>query len=314
MRVLFVASANNWGNQAAPFITEQAESLKTLGHEIDFFLVRGKGWLSYIKHAARLKAYLKGNRFDLVHAHFVWAALISVVQRQVPVVVTFHGSDLAEPLLRMFSLLLVYPLARSCIVVNDKMRHYLPTRKTTVIPCGIDTKLFAPLDKAEARRKLGLDKDAKYILFSSRFDRPEKNAPLAHKAVSASGTNARLIEFDGYTREQSALLYSAVDLLLLTSLHEGSPQVIKEAMACNCPIVSTDVGDVKGMIGNTENSYICSFDATEIAAKIAKALSSGNRSNGREGLLHLGLSLEEIAARINSVYDYVMKGADITHA
>ncbi len=314
MRVLFVASANNWGNQAAPFITEQAESLKKLGHEIDFFLVRGKGWLSYIKHAARLKAYLKGNRYDLVHAHFVWSALISVVQRQVPVVVTFHGSDLAEPLLRMFSLLLVYPLARSCIVVNDKMRHYLPTRKTTVIPCGIDTILFTPLDKAEARRKLGLDKDAKYILFSSRFDRPEKNAPLAHKAVSASGTNARLIEFDGYTREQSALLYSAVDLLLLTSLHEGSPQVIKEAMACNCPIVSTDVGDVKGMIGNTENSYICSFDATEIAAKIAKALSSGNRSNGRERLLHIGLSLEEIAARLNNVYDNVMKGADITHA
>jgi teichuronic acid biosynthesis glycosyltransferase TuaC len=313
MRVLVVASANNWGNQAAPFIMEQAESLKKLGHEIDFFFVRGKGWLSYLKHAARLRAFLQGKRFDLVHAHFVWSALISVVQRQVPVVVTFHGSDLAEPLLRMVSSRLAYPLAKYCIVVNEKMRHYLPTRKTTVIPCGIDTKLFTPLDKAEARRKLGLDEVEKYILFSSRFDRPEKNAFLAHKATTDSGTDARLIEFNGYTREQSALLYSAVDLLLLTSLHEGSPQVIKEAMACNCPIVSTDVGDVKEMIGNTENCHICSFDDSEIAATIAKALSSGDRSDGRERLLRLGLSLEEIAAKIIFVYDNVIKGADPAH-
>jgi teichuronic acid biosynthesis glycosyltransferase TuaC len=307
MRILFVASANNWNNQAAPFIVEQAESLIKLGHKVEFFHIKGKGWLSYYQHIGKLKSFLKVDHFDLIHAHFVWSALVAVFQRIVPVIVTFHGSDLYKLDLRLVSRLFVYPFARHCIVVNNKMKSDLPFRKTSVIPCGIDTTIFIHLDKSIVRTALGLDVDKQYILFSSRFSRPEKNFALAKEAIAGLKKEVEIIEFDGYSREQSALLYSAVDLLLLTSLHEGSPQVIKEALACNCPIVSTDVGDVKTLVGDTDNCYVCTFDSIEICERVEQILANPIRTNGRGRLMKMSLSLPETALKINAVYQQVLR-------
>jgi teichuronic acid biosynthesis glycosyltransferase TuaC len=302
MRILIVGSANNWNGNPAPFVVEQADSIIKLGHEIIFFNIKGKGWKSYLRYIFLLKEHLKTQYYDIIHAHFVWSGLISVLQRKVPVVITFHGSDLNDRWLRHISRWLVYPLAKRCIVVNSKMLNFLPNSKTKLVPCGTDTELFIPGNKTDARQRLGLGKDDNYLLFSSRFDRPEKYASLAQQTVAALKFKAELLEFTGYSREHSSLLYSAVDLLLMTSKHEGSPQVIKEALACNCPIISTDVGDVRALIGNTENCFICGFNAEEIKSRIEQVVMNEQRSNGRERLLQLGLSLPEIALKIESIY------------
>jgi teichuronic acid biosynthesis glycosyltransferase TuaC len=311
MRILLIASANNWDGQPAPFILEQAESIINLGYDVEFYNIKGKGWRSYLKHAGILKAYLEDNSFDIIHAHFVWSALVAVLQRKVPVVATFHGSDLCELPLRLVSRFIVYPLAKHCIVVNNKMQRYLPARKTSVVPCGVDIDLFSPMNKTESRETLGLNSDKLYVLFSSKFSRPEKNYSLAKAALSNINRKVEIIEFDGYNREQSARLYSAVDLLLLTSVHEGSPQVIKEALACNCPIISTDVGDVKAIMGETVKCFTCNFDSAEISNRIEQILSHPTRTNGRERLMTLNLSLAETAQKIAAVYLVVLKMAKL---
>jgi len=306
MRILIVASANNRKEGATPFIREQAESLKQLSHDVEFFLIVGKGWLSYLLHIMKLRKYLKNNTFDFIHAHFVWCGVVAICQRRIPVITTFHGCDLNRIDLRRISRFIVYPFSTKCIVVNKNMMKFLPAKKTVWIPCGIDIDIFTPITKKKAREMLGWDDQSKYILFSSKFSRPEKNVDLANSAIElAKKSNTfgvSLIEFKGFSREQTILLYSASDLLLLTSLREGSPQVIKEAMACNCPIVSTDVGDVSWIVGDTANCYITGFNPEEICNKIVTVLSGKGRSNGRERMQTLNLSIGSIASRLDDLY------------
>jgi len=306
LRILIVARANKYSNELSPFVIEQAESLCSFENEIEYFKISGKGWRSYLIHIFKLRRYLSQQKFDIIHAHYVWSAIVAVSQRFVPVVATFHGSDLNRLESRIISNVIVYPLASRCIVVNEKMRKYILSKKTVCIPCGVDIELFKPVEKNFARNTLNMKSDIHYILFCSSFNRKEKNAELAKKAVSLlKNRNVILIEFKGYTRDQAVLLFSAVDLLLMTSLYEGSPQVIKEAMACNCPIVSTDVGDVKYVIGETANCYICNYDPFEIASRIDLLLSNQFRTDGRERIIKLGLTIDIIANKINNIYEQI---------
>jgi teichuronic acid biosynthesis glycosyltransferase TuaC len=305
MKILIVASANNPRREVAPFVQEQADSIRALGHETEFFPIIGKGWRSYLKHIGSLYKQVAANKYDIVHAHFIWSALVAVLQRKVPVVATFHGCDLNRQDFRQISRHIVYPLSAHCIVVNQQMTNYLPSQRTSWIPCGVNLKLFVPQSKTEARITLDMDPKAECILFCSIFDRIEKNSSLAFEAVGRLPHKVNLMEFKGYNRTQSAILYSAVDMLLMTSIREGSPQVIKEAMAANCPIVTTDVGDVRWVIDSTENCHICSPDAREFGDKIKSILENKVRTNGRERIVQLGLSLEETANKIESVYKQV---------
>lgn len=306
--VLIVASGNSRNGVASPFIVEQANSLNELGYSPDFFLIHGKGAFSYLLHIVKLIVRVwKMPKPMLIHAHFLWSGLVAVMQLRIPVVVTYHGCDLNIPKLRKISDKVVRRLSQYSIVVNKNMLSYLSGNKKTWIPCGIDTALFSPVAKHSARVKLGFDQATKIILFSSTFDRIEKNYSLAIQALELINIEYELLEFTGYSRAESALLYTAVDCLLLTSIREGSPQVIKEAMACGCPIVSTDVGDISWLLGDTTNCYISSFEPQDIARKLVMVLSNGARSNGRERILELGLDLSSIAKQITHVYEVVIK-------
>lgn len=148
-----------------------------------------------------------------------------------------------------------------------------------------------------------MDLEKKYILFSSGFDRPVKNPDLAFEALKKVTENCQLIELKDKTREQVNLLLNASDALLLTSSSEGSPQVIKEAMASNCPIVTTDVGDIKEVIRNTEGCYITSFEPDDIAEKINLAISFNKRTNGRDKINHFDNN--KIAEKVFDIYKLV---------
>ena len=190
------------------------------------------------------------------------------------------------------------------IFVNKKIILF-PTKPHTVISCGVDPSIFYPIDKQTSKEKLSFGERKIHILFASSFDYGvRKNFLLAKETVSLI-EGAELIELKNYSRERVCNLMNACDLLLVTSFFETGPQVVKEAMACNCPIVSTDIGDVREVIGNTEGCYICSYDPTDMAEKIKLALAFGRRTNGREKILKYDNNL--IAEKVIDVYKKVLK-------
>ena len=160
------------------------------------------------------------------------------------------------------------------------------------------------MDKNNARKRISLDENKKYALFTSDFKNPIKNYNLALDAISIAKSDITLIELKNYSRKEVNILLNASDLLLVTSLSETGPMIVKEAMACNCPIVSTDVGDVKEIIANTEGCYITSYQRKDIAEKINLALSFRNSTSGRDKITHLDVNI--IAEKIKSVYNKVL--------
>jgi teichuronic acid biosynthesis glycosyltransferase TuaC len=312
MKILIVCSGN-WG-YVKPFIREQVEALKNAGVDCDYFLIHGKGFWGYLKNYQCLRKEINEKKYNLVHAHYGLSGLLAVMQRKVPTVVSFHGIDLIDKksrftstfLISKFHVFLSKTAARYSawnIFVNKNIIVF-PQKEHTIISCGVDISLFYPLEKKECRKKLQIEENKRYILFGSSFDQGKwKNNELARSTVSMI-PNAELIEMKNFSREQVNLWMNACDLLLVTSFFETGPQVVKEAMACNFPIVSTDVGDVKDVIRNTDGCFICSYDQKEVAEKIMLTFAFGKRTNGREKILNYNNKV--IAEKVIDVYKKVI--------
>ncbi|MFW5983504.1 MAG: glycosyltransferase, partial [bacterium] len=91
---------------------------------------------------------------------------------------------------------------------------------------------------------------------------------------------------------------------------EGSPNVIKEAMACNKPIVSTNVGDVEWLFGNTEGCYLSDFNPENFAKQLEKAIcfsETKGETKGRDRIIELKLDASSVAKKITEVYREVLK-------
>ena len=293
----------------APFIYEQMKAIEVLGIETKALLV-DRGYKGYICAMSKIKKVIKEYSPDIVHAHYGLCGIIANMQRKVPVITTFHGSDLNYPVLRVLSFLAVISSRASIVVSEQLKKRTIISKNIHVVPCGINADLLVPIDKDKARLQLGWVMGEKYLLFSKEFFNKAKNYPLAKAAVDeynsrfAEGHNATLLEFIGYSREQVMLLYNAVDCVLMTSDHEGSPQFIKEAMACNCPIVSVDVGDVKQVISNTDGCYLAERNPSDIAEKLNLAIKHG-KTNGRNKVLK-EFEAGVIAQKIISIYEEVV--------
>lgn len=306
MKVLVVCSYNR--GQISPFISEQVKSLRESGVLIEFFLIRGKGAFGYLRNIPSLKNGIKYYAPDLIHAHFGLTGLLCNLQRKVPVITTFHGCDINVIWLRILSAIpLIF--SKHCIFVSKEIarKSYLK-RGYSIIPSGIDLELFYPIEKVEARSQLKLDNSAKLVLFSGSFNEKVKNYQLALSAIKLI-KGVKLIELKGYSRNEVNLLINACDVALLTSFREGSPQFIKEAMACNCPIVSTDVGDIRSMISGIDGCFIADFDPNEIALKIKKALDFAvqkKKTNGRARIKVLKYDIVNISQRIIEQYQKVI--------
>jgi len=299
MRILIVCSRNS--GQIAPFILEQGEALKRAGVELDYFAIEGKGFWGYLKNRKRLLAKIESFQPELLHAHYGLSGLLANTQPSIPVVTTYHGSDINNTK--------IYPFSRLCmmlsvhnIFVSEKNRIKSgQTRKQSVIPCGVDINLFKSTDKEQARKTLGLNHNKKFILFAGSFDNSVKNYALAQSVV-ALFPSVSLLELRGYSREEVALLMNAVDAVLMTSFTEGSPQFIKEAMACNCPIVSVLVGDVAKIIANIPGCFLTTYEPSDVAAKLQQSLDFGKRTEARNRIVELGLDSVTVANKIIEIY------------
>lgn len=290
----------------APFILEQAEALKRSGCDVSYFGVEGKGVIGYLKSYPALHRRIKELAPDIIHAHYGLCGLLANLQRKVPVVTTYHGSDINQKKVRPFSRLSMALSSHNIFVAQKTMDIVKPKSKYSLIPCGVDLTDLQLTDKVIARKEMGLDPDKKYVLFSSAFDNAVKNYPLAREAMDKLD-GVELLELKGYDRKQVTLLMCAVDALLMTSFSEGSPQVVKEAMACGCPIVSVDVGDVYNNIKDLEGCYVVSRSPEDIAYHIERCLNFDSRTKGRERIMSLGLSNDEIAGKLMRIYKSIVK-------
>jgi len=287
VRVLFVSSANRKG-EINPVVHNQGLSLIKEGVDLRFFGVRGKGVSGYLRNIGLLRKQIRDIQPDIIHAHYLLSGVVATLAGAKPLVVSLMGSDVhGSRGQRFFSSLLAKHCWKVCIVKTVRMQQALGTADSLDIPNGVDMELFRPGDREEACRKNGWDGSSVNVLFTSNPGRAEKNYLLAEKAVARAGvSNIKLQILKDVPRESVVNYLNAADVVLLTSLWEGSPNIIKEAMACNIPVVSTDVGDVREIIGETSGCFITGYDVDEISEALLRAIEY-RTTDGRCHIVHL---------------------------
>jgi len=311
MKVLFVSSGNSkYG--VVPFIKRQGESLIREGVDLEFYTIRGTGIKGYLKNIIPLRKHIKVNKCDILHAHYGLIGLVCLFTfTKIPLVLSVMGDDaygsfnnagkrIKSSYFEMFLTQIVLLFANQIIVKSKNLYDFVfYKKKTSIIPNGVDFNLFYPYNKSIIQNR---------ILWLANPDDPRKNYNLIKDALTIlDDKNLEFINPYPILPDNFPKYLNNCFVFVLTSYNEGSPNVIKEAMACNISIVSTDVGDVRKVIGNTEGCYITSFEPEDVVSKIKKALAFGKRTTGRQRLIELGLDSQSVAKKIIGIYKKVLE-------
>ena len=320
-KILFVASGNKKGaGVVSSFVQSQYDSLKAEGLDMVLFPIKGKGWRGYLKAVFALRKVVKRERPDIIHAHYSTcgfvASLACLGMRKRPkILVSILGSFPTEDAKWRRVRWAIQHLWDGALTKSERTRDQLGL-DLQVIPNGVNLDIFHLMDHDEARKKVGFEANRKYIIWCSNPERVEKNWPLAEAAVKQLQTTnykpqITLVPVYNKTPEEVCTYMNAADCLLLTSNSEGSPNVIKEAMACNCPIVTTDVGDVRERLSNMEGCYVVpdneleSERVRELGNAIINALDLEKRTEGRKRIIADQLEISQIAKRIIEIYEQI---------
>jgi glycosyltransferase involved in cell wall biosynthesis len=324
IRVLMVTSA--WPSAGQPrtthFIKRQAEFLQAAGVALDVFHFHAaRSPLNYAAAWWRLQSRVARGGYDVLHAQFGQSGLLAIPKR-LPLVVTFRGSDLlgivgrgerytvAGKLLQRLSRW-VARRADAVIVVSPHMRSFLPSDvRAHVVPSGLDLQLFRLIPQDEARRHLGLARDKKLVLFAANPDWPRKRYALARQAMELlpEAHRAELVVPWGAPYSDMPYYMNACDALLFTSMQEGSPNVVKEALACNLAVVSVAVGDVPARLAGVRGCAVCADERPEtIARALAAALARPERVAGRTAVGDL--DERRLAQQVIAIYRSVLRPA-----
>jgi teichuronic acid biosynthesis glycosyltransferase TuaC len=310
VKVLFVSSGNA-KEGISTIIKNQGKSLTLLNIQVDYFIIKGKGLFNYLHHIFILNKKLKACTYDIIHAHYGLSAIITTLAGAKPLVVSLMGSDVKENGWQLF--LIKFWIKRrwnAAITKSPELAGLVNENKIHIIPNGVNLHLFMPIEKLKAKKKIGWDPEKKYILFGSDPKRPEKNFILAHTAFkSVNESKAVLIPLQNVPHKILPYMLNGAEVLLLSSVWEGSPNIIKEAMACNVPIVSTRVGDVDWLLDGVRGTYIADFAAADYTKKIILALqysAENQKTNGREKIQQLGLDHLTVAQKILDLYNNVV--------
>jgi teichuronic acid biosynthesis glycosyltransferase TuaC len=291
-----------------PCIKDQILALRAQGIKVDLLHIdRSKGKLSYAKTAWRLfLTSFQGKRYDLIHAYYGHSGLLARLQLRYPIVVTFRGSDLLS---RKDGAIgkIVSRLVEGVIVMSEEMKRAAKRKDAHVIPFGVNSDLFTPCPMEQARRDLGLSLSDRLVLFPWDPARAEKRFDIVQQAIQMlqkEQENVCLVMVFNKPHEVVAKYMNACDTMVLASDHEGAPMAVREAMACNLPIVSVDVGDVPQIIGDTEGCYLCKREAGDLAEKLGWILSWGERTDGSRVVRKMDAAWA--AAQVISVYNLVL--------
>lgn len=328
LKVLMITT--NWPSPGQPrtshFIKRQADFLQAAGVGVDVFHFKGeKSPWSYAKAWLAVRRKLRSARYDLIHAQFGQSGLMALPKR-LPYVVTLRGSDilgivsdrdgrytLAGEINRRLTRF-VASKADAVVMVSAHMASHLgPTRRTFVIPSGIDFELFQTMPQHEARAQLGLPAEERLVLFVGNPEQKRKRFALAQAAVAILNQRlpARLVVAWGTPHTDVPKYMCASDALIFTSMQEGSPNVVKEALACDLPVVSVAIGDVEERIGQVEGCELCLDETPEaIADSLEKVLHRGMRVAGRVSIEQL--CERAITEQVISVYRSVLSGETVS--
>jgi glycosyltransferase involved in cell wall biosynthesis len=303
----------------------QIQSIQHAGIEAEIIDMRGIPKVKYLQVLPRIRQAVK--KVDLIHAHFGycgWLALLGckLAWRRVPIVMSFMGDDLlGSPYnehgdLERFSVIAAHwnrSLASSydqVICKSQEMADRILPVVAHVVPNGVDFSVFCPLDSIASSEQIGISPTKLKVLFPGNPENPRKGHGLAKAAVEVAKSILRadieLIPLWGVKPDQVALYMNACNAMLMTSQIEGSPNVVKEALACNQCVVGVPVGDVHQLLNGVEGCQATSRDPEEIGLALATILKAGRRSNGREVMQQRGLSLESVAKQIISIYELAL--------
>ncbi len=323
MNILYVT--NMYPHEGHPyygiFVKEQIEAINALngseGREISskvIFINSKKTLLVYLWSIVSINFHLIFNRYDVIHIHYGLSGLFLLFNPfiRIPVVITFHGGDIQKERDRSVQRFISSKLAKKaaiCIVLNDKMEDAVKKTggKTLLAPCGIDTNIFNNTPQNENKN------EGYTVVFPGSSEIAVKNYPLFKEVINEAErilkSEINIIEIKNMTRSDVAQALNDADCLLMTSFSEGSPQIIKEAMACNLPVVSTNVGDVSDQISGVDNCYIAKENRTEsLLEPLLTVLHSGRRSeNSRNMVFDKGLDSGSVAVKIFESYRSLLK-------
>lgn len=299
-------------NQAS-FVRDQLSVLHRYHPDIEFtsYIIHGQdNKLSYLRSIFEARKLVNSGKFDLVHIHYGLSGLFLLFMKnpQIPVIATLHGGDIQIESGHPVQVLLTKRILKKCnfvLSLNERMRGIVSKycNSTEIIPISVDMNYFTPSDSSS----INTFKSVK-IIFPASLNRPEKNHPLFEQTVNILehkyGYKVQEIDFDNISHEEVLFYYKTCDLVLLTSVSEGSPGVIKESMACNLPIVSTNVGDVAHNLQGVANCAVSpKMEAENLAKLCIKCLRHEiSGITGRERLQQLGYDDRSIADKIYALY------------
>jgi glycosyltransferase involved in cell wall biosynthesis len=307
MRVLVVtnltpdARTPNRGN----FVRDQVEALRQLGVEVDL-LSFPVGKRQYAGAVRRIRRALRETSFDLVHAHYGLAGWCARLAGASPLIVTFHGTDVRHRIVGGLSRRLTGSLALTAgasraLFSSESGRPGLPRRDgaTAVLPCGADLKRFRPMPRAEARERVGLRQDGRYLLFPAAPGRPEKRFDRAEALGQASG--AELVHGGSIEGERMPEWINAANAVIVTSDNEGFGLVAVEALGCDVPVLSTPGGVAPTLLRGLPGCLVTEFDADRWARALAPHLAEpDSRVAGRARAEWFGA--EPLARRVLAAY------------
>jgi teichuronic acid biosynthesis glycosyltransferase TuaC len=288
----------------SPIILSQGHSLTNIGVSVNYFAITGRGFIGYFKSIFRLRRYISTLKPDLVHAHYSLSGFVAAFATSKPIVVSLMGSFPKRNWRYYLVKFFMSFLWKVTIVKSAATALQLKSNKLHIIPNGVDLKLFTHLEKEDARKKCKLESNKKYILFAAEPQRKVKNYQLAESAVKliTSRKDVELLTVYNLPHDKIVEYMYASDVLLLTSISEGSPNVIKEALACNLPIVTTKVGDVERILETVEGAFIANtYDDIEVSKLLEEALKV-DTFKGLDRILELNLDSESVANKLSNLY------------
>jgi teichuronic acid biosynthesis glycosyltransferase TuaC len=318
-KIFIIIPGSSEGNSMI-FSKRQVADLREQGLEVqEYYLASRTNPIHILKDLFRIRAAVRSFNPDIVHAHYgTMTALLGAFCGARKYAITFHGSDLnfvrSEFFLKelLAKCLSQFAALRSDMIfcVSDRLRQKLWWRRdvAVVIPFGVDLLKYFPIDRAEARERLHLPSHVKLVLFNDSA--PVKRSDIARSAIELLNGDDLKIELytlsGGIEYETMLLLLNACDCLLLCSDSEGSPVMVKEAMACNLPVVATDVGDVVSVMDGCSPSAIAAQDPISIANALKAVIFANTRSNGRDLIRKKVLDSKGITERVIAKYSDVL--------
>lgn len=284
-----------------PIVESQINSMAEKDRLEFFHLKIYGGGLNYLWAFFRLLFLTIKVRPQIIHGHYSYCGFLAGIIPFTKSICSLMGSDLLaeSAIMKKITLFFARKVWTKVIVKSDQMQKICP--QAMVIPNGVNFDIFKPIDKTIACGKVGLDITKFHVISVVAKESAVKNLQLAKDSVALlSDVSCEYHIVSNLGHEELTNYYNAADVLLVTSFHEGSPNVVKEALACNCPVISTDVGDVKKIIENIDNCYLAQRDAYDFADKIRKIYLSKQRTNSREKITHL--KSDVIAKKLIEIY------------